>query len=144
LIALPDVNVLVALSWAHHPHHAAAHRWFASAGPNGWATCFTTQLGLLRLSLNPAAIQAEVTWDTARTVLMNLVAHPNHRFVAKSPTLGDRTFDEIGSRVRGYRQISDAGLVCLARTEGMKLASFDRGIASLCPWPENVEILSAE
>jgi uncharacterized protein len=141
LIALPDVNVLLALCWAHHPHHAAAHHWFQNAAPNGWATCFTTQLGLLRLSLNPIAVQAEVTWPTARAVLTNLIVHPNHQFVGTGPSLINAPFDEITSFVGGHRQISDAGLLHLARTHGMKLSSFDRGISAICPWPENLEII---
>jgi toxin-antitoxin system PIN domain toxin len=141
LIALPDINVLLALCWAHHPHHEAAHRWFQIAAPNGWATCFTAQSGLLRLSLNPAALQAVVDLSTCRTVLINLVAHPRHRFISSAPDLSNAAFDAISSRVVGYRQIFDAALLYLARIEGLKLASFDRGIQSVCPWLENLEII---
>jgi predicted nucleic acid-binding protein len=38
LIALPDINVLLALAWSNHPHHEAAHRWFACDSAAGWAT----------------------------------------------------------------------------------------------------------
>jgi len=26
VIALPDINLLMALAWSHHPHHEGAHR----------------------------------------------------------------------------------------------------------------------
>ena len=35
---LLDVNVLVALFDPAHIHHEAAHEWFGTAGPAGWAT----------------------------------------------------------------------------------------------------------
>jgi toxin-antitoxin system PIN domain toxin len=142
LIAIPDVNVLLALCWANHPHHAIAHAWFQNTAANGWATCFTTQIGFLRLSLNPMVVQAEASWPTARTVLTNLIGHPTHQFLSTSPALPEGGFDEIASLIRGYRQVSDAGLVYLARTHGMKLSSFDRGITAICPWLENLEIIS--
>lgn len=142
MIALPDVNVHFALCWDHHPHHAAAQSWFQNAAPHGWATCHTTQLGFLRLSLNPIAVQAQVNCSTARAVLARLKAHPNHRFVKSCPSPTESGFDFIEPRIVGYRQISDAGLLYIARMEGMKLTTFDSGISAICPWPENLEILS--
>ena len=56
MIALPDINVLRALAWSNHPHHDAAHRWFARDAAAGWATCLFTQTGFLRLSLNPQIV----------------------------------------------------------------------------------------
>jgi len=35
LIALPDINVLLALAWSNHPHHDAAHHWFARDSQRG-------------------------------------------------------------------------------------------------------------
>lgn len=49
MIALPDINVLLALAWSNHPHHDAAHRWFSRDAAAGWATCGFTQTGFLRL-----------------------------------------------------------------------------------------------
>lgn len=31
-VALPDVNVLVALAWPNHVRHGRAHAWFAELG----------------------------------------------------------------------------------------------------------------
>ncbi|HLL89632.1 MAG TPA: TA system VapC family ribonuclease toxin [Tepidisphaeraceae bacterium] len=58
-VHLLDANVLIALGWPTHAHHAVAHRWFASAAAaDGWATCPLTQLGFVRVSTNPRAVGA--------------------------------------------------------------------------------------
>ena len=36
-VALLDVNLLIALVWPTHRHHAPAHRWFESRDKTGWA-----------------------------------------------------------------------------------------------------------
>ena len=33
MVALLDVNVLVALAWPNHVHHTQAHRWFSARMP---------------------------------------------------------------------------------------------------------------
>ncbi len=39
---LLDVNVLIALIDPTHIAHDPAHRWFAGAGGESWATCLVT------------------------------------------------------------------------------------------------------
>ena len=39
MIALPDVNTLIALAWPNHVHHDAARSWFVANRAAGWATC---------------------------------------------------------------------------------------------------------
>lgn len=53
-VYLLDANVLLALAWPNHLHHAAAHLWFAKNHKSGWATCPLTQLAFVRLSMQPA------------------------------------------------------------------------------------------
>jgi len=141
LIALPDINVLLALAWSNHPHHDAAHDWFGREANAGWATCLFTQSGFLRLSMNPQIVGIAIDCRTARSLLDELVAHPGHRFHESAPALVGPSFDELGQRIVGYRQISDATLLHLARLGGMKLVSFDEPITSICPWSENLLIL---
>ena len=64
MIALPDINVLLALAWSNHPHHDAAHRCFARDTATGWATCLSTQAGFLRLSLNPQVVGVSIDCQT--------------------------------------------------------------------------------
>ena len=49
MIALLDVNLLVALAWPGHVSFATVHRWFARHGDAGWATCPITQAGFVRV-----------------------------------------------------------------------------------------------
>ena len=46
MIALPDVNTLIALAWPNHVHHDAARSWFVANRAAGWATCALTEAGL--------------------------------------------------------------------------------------------------
>jgi len=43
MIALLDVNVLVALFDALHAHHEITHQWFATNRASGWAACPLTE-----------------------------------------------------------------------------------------------------
>ncbi len=50
--ALFDLDVLIALSWPRHVHHARAHDGFADRGEEPWATTPITEAGYLLLSTN--------------------------------------------------------------------------------------------
>jgi toxin-antitoxin system PIN domain toxin len=78
--ALLDTNVLLALAWPNHQHHAAAHAWFAQNASTGWATCALTQLGFVRLSSNPAYTRSSVTPSEAASLLHEMTVHPSHDF----------------------------------------------------------------
>jgi uncharacterized protein len=141
LIALPDVNLLLSLAWANHPHHHAAHSWFAANAQAGWATCLLTQIGLLRLSLNPRIVGVTLDCQAALALLTGLMAHPNHQFIDLAPTVTATPFDELVPRVIGHQQLTDATLLHVARFHGMKLATLDQATAALCPWSGNVEVI---
>jgi hypothetical protein len=142
LIALPDINVLLALAWSNHAHHDAAHRWFARASSVGWATCLMTQTGFLRLSLNPQIVGVSLDCQAAVKLLQSLVAHPHHQYAGTSPPLTATSFDTLVPKIIGYRQVSDATLLHLAHVGGLKLVTFDRPVAAMCPWPEHLELLT--
>ena len=141
MIALPDVNVLVALAWSNHPHHEGAHRWFAKDAVDGWATCLLTQTAFLRLSLNPQVVRASINCADALALLKGLVSHPGHQYLEPAASLTTGPFAELAPRLTGYRQVSDATLLHLARTHGAKLVTFDKPVAGICPWRENIETL---
>ncbi len=141
MIHLPDVNVLLALAWSNHPHHEAAHRWFVSESVEGWATCLLTQGGFLRLSLNPQVVGVRLDASVTLDLLMDLVAHPRHQYVQTSPPLTDDAFADLARRIAGYRQVTDSTLLHVVRANSMKLVSFDRAVATICPWSENLEVL---
>jgi toxin-antitoxin system PIN domain toxin len=143
LISLPDVNVLLALVWSNHPHHESAHDWFGREAASGWTTCLLTQTAFLRLSLNPQIVGVAIDCLTALQLLHGIVAHPHHKFVDVAPALTGSPFDELASQIVGYRQVSDATLLHQARVHGLKLVTFDRAVAEICPWDENILTLSA-
>lgn len=127
MIALPDVNVLVAAMWPEHVMHAAAARWLDEHADAGWATCSITELGFIRVSSNRRAVGDAVLPAAAAAALRELRVVGDHRFweddvqpsAADSPLIG---------RIVGHRQTTDAHLVELARRHGGYLASFDRGL----------------
>jgi len=49
MVALLDVNVLVALLDADHMHHTAATHWLSEHLDAGWASCPLTQNGCIRI-----------------------------------------------------------------------------------------------
>jgi uncharacterized protein len=142
VITLPDVNVLMALTWSNHPHHEQAHRWFAQSAAAGWATCLLTQTGFLRLSLNLQVVGVAIDCVTALSLLTTLVAHPDHRYLEAAASVTAGPFVDVAPRVAGYRQVTDATLLHLARTHGAKLVTFDQPVAGICPWDESVETLT--
>jgi uncharacterized protein len=141
LTSLLDVNVLLALAWAQHEHHDAAHVWFRAAALDGWATCLLTQTAFLRLSMNPHVVHVSIDCRTARDLQAGLTAHPNHQFIAESPPLTDALFEPLVPLVAGYRQMTDATLLWLARAHGLELVSFDQSLKTLTPWPDDLNIL---
>ncbi len=124
-VALFDVNVLLALTWPNHQHHAAAHEWFARENGHGWATCALTQLAFIRLSSNPAYTPAAVTPQQAADVLARLVAHKTHRYWK---ALAAPDADAL-RHVLGHQQVQDAYLVRLAERSRGRVATFDRRLA---------------
>lgn len=137
-MALLDVNVLVALAWDSHVHHAAARSWFVGGGSDDWATCPVTESGFVRVSSNPRALPAAIGIADALAVLRGMRAVGTHRFVADdvSPT------DHDVPVVSGHRQVTDAQLLTLARRSGVRLVTFDAAIATLAAG-RDVEVLTA-
>ncbi len=77
---LLDVNVLVALAWPTHMHHATAHAWFSQHGSRAFATCTLTQLGFVRISMNPVVVGEAVTAVDALRLAAQIAALPGHTF----------------------------------------------------------------
>ncbi len=129
---LLDVNVLLALAWPTHFHHGAAHRWFAQNQGSGWATCPITQLGFVRLSMQPAVVKVPLHFADAMEALNQIVASPQHRFWPMDTGLA-AIHPEIRLRIAGHHQLADAALLDLALRQGGRLATLDRKVAALLP-----------
>jgi toxin-antitoxin system PIN domain toxin len=132
MVALLDVNVLVALAWPNHVHHTLAQRWFARRGRAGWATCPLTQSGFVRVSSNPRVLPTAVMPEEAVLALRRIIEVPGHVFWADDVSLA--TSEHVAlDRLLSYRQVTDAHLLALALRRGGRLATLDRRIASLVP-----------
>jgi toxin-antitoxin system PIN domain toxin len=119
---LLDGNVLVALTTPSHVHHDAAEAWFARQSMP-FATCPITQGTLMRMMMH----LGQMSTEQALAALHQVIAHPCHRFWPDA--IGYAGLSWRG--VIGHRQVTDAYLAGLARHFGGKLASFDKGLASL-------------
>jgi toxin-antitoxin system PIN domain toxin len=137
-MALLDINALVALAWDSHVHHARMRSWFAEHSSRGWATCPLTESGFVRVSSNPKALPVSIGIDAARAVLSALRALDGHQFLTDDVSLSDSDVPPI----TGYRQVTDAHLLTLARRRAMRLVSFDGGVQALSGG-RDVELLTA-
>jgi hypothetical protein len=127
---LLDVNVLVALAWPNHVHHATALAWFAEVGRAGFATCPVTESGFIRVSSNRRAIPDARSPREAREVLRRITALPGHVFWADDIEIASN--EHIAwERLGNHAQVTDAHLLALAIRRGGRLATFDRGLVHL-------------
>ena len=130
MIALLDVNVLIALAWPNHVHHAAAREWFEAQRQDGWATCPLTEAGFVRVSCNPAVVRHNVTPLEAIAVLRRLTRLGSHTFWPLDRSVMDLP-ESIGVRLQGYRQVTDAVLLAAAMQRNGRLATLDGGMERL-------------
>ena len=126
MIALLDVNVLVALFDPAHANHEAAHQWFAVNRQQGWATCPLTENGLVRILSNPRYPGRMTTIGDAIARLGSFRASGHHTFWSDDASLCDEGV--LSAHIQGYRQLTDVYLLALAVTREGRLATFDRGI----------------
>jgi len=132
-VHLLDVNVLIALGWPTHKHHAAVHNWFSSiadvrgadvrGADGGWATCPMTQCAFVRISTNPKAVGPALTPAQAVAAIAQMTTHPQHVFWADDLPVGSNYFP--AARLQGHQQITDAYLLSLCHSRGGHLATFD-------------------
>jgi uncharacterized protein len=123
---LLDCNVLIALSFPNHSHHAEAMRWLKRIGSEPLALCAITEGALIRQLLREFP---DAGIANANTLLRAVKAWPNCEFWPDTLSYADI---DLGG-VIGHRQVTDAYLAGLAKAKGAKLATFDRGLAALRP-----------
>jgi uncharacterized protein len=127
--ALLDTNVLLALAWPNHQHHAEAHAWFAANAKKGWATCAFTELGFIRLSSNPAYTPIAVSPREAAGLLQKWIKQKGHRFW---PSPG-ANHPAIYARALGHQQVNDAWLVEVARQNSGRIVTLDTRLSAHAP-----------
>lgn len=145
MIALLDVNVLVALFDPAHVHHEAAHAWFRRNRSRGWATCALTENAFVRVLSNPAYPGRRTTVEDATTRLRTFCSDQEHVFWAESISVRDPGRFHW-NRVQGYRQLTDVYLLALSISNRGRLGTFDSTIALEAvagAKPQNLELLAA-
>lgn len=145
VIALLDVNLLVALFDPDHVHHNLAHDWFADNRSAGWATCPITENGFVRVLANPA--YGSVVLRPADLVerLRVFCASGHHHFWPETVSLTDRALFNPAC-IGGHRQLTDIYLLGLAKKVGGRLATLDRTIplkAVIGVRADHLQVLSA-
>jgi predicted nucleic acid-binding protein len=88
-------------------------------------------VGFVRLSSNPAAIAGAKTPAEAATLLARMVADPLHTYLGTLPSPLAKHLSVGFHRVMGFRQITDAYLLALARVHGATFLTFDTRLESL-------------
>jgi toxin-antitoxin system PIN domain toxin len=139
---LLDTNVLIALAWPNHVHHAEATAWFLHKAASGFCTCPITQTGFVRLSSNPSFAVNAVTPSEALALLDRITNMPGHGFWPDDlPAM-----EAFGGAplLATHRQVTDRYLLALAAAHDGVLATLDRGIAGLVrDCPERLELVTA-
>jgi predicted nucleic acid-binding protein len=125
---LLDGNVLVALANVQHGFFERATHWAQSERISGatFALCSITEGTLLRVTPSaPGATEIERAWRILRSI------HSRPDFVFWNEGF---SYTEVpNAKLIGIKQITDAWLAQLARRNGCKLATFDKGLVSQHP-----------
>ena len=127
MIALLDINVLIALFDSTHIHHDLAHEWFADNRQHGWATCPITENGFVRIISNNRYPGRHTTVSDAISRLTTFIESGDHVFWADNISLVDGAIfnpDLIGS----HKKITDCYLLALAAINQGHLVTFDQSI----------------
>jgi toxin-antitoxin system PIN domain toxin len=128
MVALLDLNVLIALFDPAHVYHEAAHAWFAVNRRRPWATCPLTENAFVRRLSNPSYPGQCTTAADALARLRDLCSQREHVFWPDSVSIR-----EPGrlrwNHVQGHRHITDAYLLAMAVVNKGRLATFDSSIS---------------
>jgi toxin-antitoxin system PIN domain toxin len=131
---LLDANVLLALAWPSHVHHARVQAWLGKHQTDGWATCAVTQLAFVRLSSQPAFSPHHKTPEEAVALLRLLTRMRHHSFWGELDQGFDAPdTDSVFSRIVTHHHVTDGWLVALATAQGGKLATLDEPLNRLFP-----------
>jgi toxin-antitoxin system PIN domain toxin len=128
VVALLDVNVLIALFDPSHVHHEAAHKWFEINRKYRWATCPLTENAFVRVLSNPSYPGQTTTVEDATSRLQTFSSEREHVFWPDSVTIRERGRFRW-NHVQGHRQLTDVYLLALAISNQGRLATFDSTIS---------------
>ena len=143
--ALFDINVLIALLDADHPHHTWSARWLKTNARHGWASCPLTQNGCVRIMSQPGYPNAVPVREITQR-LREATNHTAHRFWPDDLSLLD-TDAVDDNQIHGPRQVTDVYLLALAVKYSGRFVTFDGTIglsAARGATDQSLVILKAE
>jgi uncharacterized protein len=121
---LLDVNVLVALGFAHHEFHDRVARWLKAQQFPPLATCSIAELGFVRVLVQAPAYG--LTIAQARLLLLRIkqANTPKFTFIADNHDIS-----HLPTWVKTAKQTTDGHLAELAAANQAVLATLDAKIA---------------
>lgn len=126
MVALLDVNVLIALLDADHTSHSRAREWFKGQARHGWATCPITQNGCVRIMSHPGYPNALPVSAVIERLGLAIESEQHTFWADDHSVLDGATVDR--SRIHGTRQITDIYLLAMAVRRGGCFVTFDAAI----------------
>ena len=127
---LLDVNVLIALIDPSHVAHDAAHGWFGAVGHQDWATCPMTENGVMRIVGHPKYPNSPGSPAAVAAIVTGLRELSGHHFWADNLSIVASTLVDTAQILTSAR-VTDTYLLALAKSNGGKLATFDRRLSAV-------------
>ncbi len=126
--ALCDANVLLALAYDRHAHHAAALTWLEAQVDGSVVLCRMTQLSLLRLLCHSAVMGSDVrTLSGAWRIFDEIRSDTRFRFGLEPESL-EATLRQLTQAPTASPKVwTDAYLAAFALSADIQLVTFDRG-----------------
>jgi len=125
------VNVWFALAHEIHPHHNSAIAWERSLPADAVLVfCRFTQLGLLRLLTNSAAMQSDVLTQAEAWKLFDKLLQLSTAKMLDEPRGVEAIFRKRADRAEvSTKHWADAYLAAFAESAGLTLTTFDLALA---------------
>lgn len=131
---LVDINVWVPALWRHHPKHREATTWLDSQSDEELLFCRVTELGLLRMLVNPAVVGSDaMTRRQAWDVLLKLQHDPRVRFLQEPQGLAPLWMAFSKRDDRSHKLWTDDYLAAFAQAAHAGLVTFDRSMHARYP-----------
>lgn len=127
MIALLDINVLIARADPAHSHHQRAVAWMAALRETSIATCPITENGFLRIYGNPVYPGGPGSPEAACQLLAAIRRMPRHVFLPDDVSLDDPSLVPTLNGAN-HQQLTDLYLLGLAVRHSAVFATFDRRI----------------
>jgi uncharacterized protein len=126
MIALLDVNALIALVDTGHQFHQTVKAWMVTHSTQGWATCPLTQNGCVRI-ISQAGYSKPAHLQTVIEILQGICTSAHHHFWPDDLSLlSANAFDH--NKIHGPRQLTDLYLLGLAVKNQGCLVTLDGAI----------------